>query len=112
MVVKCEYGVSETKQQNLTRNNQTGGEEMREVKRRHEPYLKFKAFLVEKGIEQKEVAELLNKSASALNQNLNGTGGDFSLKEIRKICRTYRISSDSFFVDNSFESDNREKEVG
>lgn len=85
---------------------------MREVNRRHKPYLKFKAFLVEKGIEQKEVAELLDKSVSALNQNLNGTGGDFSLKEIRKICKAYQISSDSFFVNHGFESDNKIKEVG
>lgn len=66
--------------------------------RRHEPYFKFKAYLVENRIKQRELAELLGKSTSALNQNLNGSGGDFSLKEIRLICRKYKISSDEYFV--------------
>lgn len=71
---------------------------MRKVYRRHTPYTKFKAFLIENGINQREVAELLGKSPSALNQNLNGTGGDFSLSEIRVICRKYGISADEFFL--------------
>lgn len=68
------------------------------VDRRHEPYVKFKAFLVENNIKQEEIAILLGKSKSALNQNLNGTGGDFSVKELRIIMRTYKISIDEFFL--------------
>lgn len=71
---------------------------MRQVKRRHTPYTKFKAFLDENGVKQSEVAVLLNKSTSALNQNLNGTGGDFSVAEIRILCKKYSISSDEYFV--------------
>lgn len=71
---------------------------MREIRRRHTPYTKFKAFLDEHGINQKEVANLLGKSASAFNQNLNGTGGDFSLSEVRLICTTFRISADEYFL--------------
>lgn len=71
---------------------------MRDIRRRHTPYTKFKAFLDERGINQKEVADLLGKSTSALNQNLNGTGGDFSLSEVRLICKTYQISADEFFL--------------
>ena len=71
---------------------------MRNVKRRHTPYTKFKAFLDENGINQREVAELLGKSPSALNQNLNGTGGDFSISEIRVICKKYGISADEYFL--------------
>lgn len=71
---------------------------MKDVKRRHAPYTKFKAFLVENKISQREVADLLKKSPSALNQNLNGTGGDFSLTEIRILCRTYNISADDYFL--------------
>ncbi|MGG4007302.1 hypothetical protein ABEV57_19275 [Bacillus licheniformis] len=59
---------------------------MKDIKRRHTPYSKFKAFLVENNIHQREVAEMLGKSVSALNQNLNGTGGDFSLDELRVLC--------------------------
>lgn len=69
------------------------------VKRRHAPYQKFKSFLVENGIKQKEVAKILNKSQTALNQNLNGTGGDFLVMEIRKICMEFQISGDEYFLD-------------
>ncbi|MGG0756032.1 helix-turn-helix domain-containing protein [Brevibacillus laterosporus] len=71
---------------------------MKHVKRRHVPYTKFKAFLDESGVNQKEVAQLLGKSASALNQNLNGTGGDFSVAELRIICTNYKISADEYFL--------------
>lgn len=68
------------------------------VKRRHKPYTKFKALLEERGIKQYEFAEQLGKSTSALNQNLNGTGGDFSLEEVRFICSKLKISADDFFL--------------
>lgn len=68
------------------------------VKRRHVPYSKFKAFMVENGIKQMNMAKLLNKSVSALNQNLNGTGGDFSIAELRIICNRFNISADEFFI--------------
>lgn len=71
---------------------------MKVTKRRHTPYTKFKAFLDENGVKQSEVAELLKKSTSALNQNLNGTGGDFSIAEVRIICQRYSISSDEYFL--------------
>ncbi|MGG4552562.1 helix-turn-helix domain-containing protein [Paenibacillus humicus] len=71
---------------------------MKSVNRRHAPYTKFKAFLSENGVKQSEVATLLGKSNSALNQNLNGTGGDFSLSEVRVICLHYGISADEYFL--------------
>ncbi len=71
---------------------------MENVNRRHEPYVKFKAFLVENSIKQSELAVLLKKSVSALNQNINGTGGDFNLDELRLIAYTYKISIDEFFI--------------
>jgi transcriptional regulator with XRE-family HTH domain len=72
---------------------------MKEVKRRHAPYTKLKAYLNEIGMKQSDLAKLLNKSKSALNQNLNGTGGDFSLSEVRLICQTLNISADEFFIE-------------
>jgi len=71
---------------------------MRKTKRRHVPYSKFKAYLNEKGITQEQLAKKLDKSKSALNQNLNGTGGDFSMEEVRIICRMLNISADEYFV--------------
>lgn len=72
----------------------------KKAKRRHQPYYKFRTLLKEKGIKQDEVAKLLGKTVSALNQNINGTGGDFSVSEVRLICITYNISADEFFINN------------
>ena len=74
------------------------GKTMNNVKRRHVPYTKFKALMQEKNIRQKELAVLLNKTITSVNQNLNGTGGDFSMSEVRKICLAYNISCDAFFI--------------
>lgn len=81
----------------------TGGESMagvmkKRLKRKHTPYSKFKAFMEENNIRQEDLANLLGKSIPAVNQNLNGTGGDFSMAEVRKICVTYSISSDMYFI--------------
>jgi len=70
---------------------------MSNVQRKRQPYSKLKAFFVENGISQKEVASYLKKSQSALNQNLNGTGGDFSLKEARILMNEYGIPMIYFF---------------
>lgn len=71
------------------------------IKRRHKPYSKFKAYLEDKGITQVEVAEIVGKSKTALCQNLNGTGGDLSLPNVRAICMALNISSDEFFINQS-----------
>lgn len=71
---------------------------MRAISRRRKPYSKFKGFLAENNIKQSEVAKLLNKSNSALNQNINGTGGDFSIAELRLLYETYGISIDKYFI--------------
>lgn len=71
---------------------------MKVTNRRRAPYTKFKVFLVENNIKQSEVAKLLNKSNSALNQNLNGTGGDFSAEELRTLYKVYGISIDKYFI--------------
>lgn len=77
------------------------GKLKRQIKRRHLPYSKFKAYMDENSIKQEDLAAFLGKTISCVNQNLNGTGGDFSMKEIRKICLHYHISSDKYFVDQN-----------
>jgi transcriptional regulator with XRE-family HTH domain len=71
---------------------------MNNIKRRHIPYTKFKAYMEEQNIMQTDLAALLRKTATTVNQNLNGTGGDFSMDDIRKICLAYKISADTYFV--------------
>lgn len=66
------------------------------TKRKREPYTAFAVFLKENNIPQGEIASLLNKSVSAVNQNINGTGGDFTVGEMIKICNKYNVSSEIF----------------
>jgi hypothetical protein len=68
-----------------------------ETKRKRTPYTKFSLFLREHNIPQSEIAELLNKGVAAVNQNINGTGGDFTVSEVVKICNKYEISTEIFF---------------
>ena len=63
-------------------------------------YYKFNAWLQENGISQTEVADLLGVTRITLNRKINGTGSDFSLTEVRKICSHYSISANDFFINN------------
>ena len=74
------------------------GKAIRGAKKRHVPYSKLKAWMSENDVRQKHLAELLNLGISTINQKLNATGGDFSMAEVREICKHYGISADSFFV--------------
>lgn len=62
----------------------------------NEPYTKFKLFLTKNNIPQRDIADLIGRSISTVNMNINGTG-DFRGREIEKICSEYGISSDSYF---------------
>lgn len=58
--------------------------------------LKFKAWLVEHNIKQKEVAELLELDQSNLNLKLNGKQ-EFTVHQIKKICDTYGLIANDYF---------------
>jgi transcriptional regulator with XRE-family HTH domain len=62
-------------------------------------YPKFKALLVERGIRQKEVAAMLGITLSNFNNKLNGIG-DFTITDVKKICKELGIKADLFFVDS------------
>ncbi len=59
--------------------------------------LKFKGWLVEHRIRQAELAELLGITVENVNSKLNGRQ-EFTLSQVKKICETYSISADDFFV--------------
>ena len=59
--------------------------------------LKFKAWLVEHHIKQKEVADLLGITVEGANSKINGRQ-PFTLAQVKKLCETYGISADNFFV--------------
>lgn len=59
--------------------------------------LKFKAWLVERGIKQSEIAELLNINLTNVNEKLNGKQ-PFTLEQIKTICGKYDLSADEYFI--------------
>ncbi|MGY0692935.1 helix-turn-helix domain-containing protein [Virgibacillus sp. FSP13] len=61
-------------------------------------YSKFKGWLVEKGIRQKEIADFLGMDRTRFNLILNGQQGkDFKVNEVNKICKHLNISADKYF---------------
>lgn len=57
--------------------------------------LKFKGWMAENQISQRELMELLDLSMTSVNKKVNGKE-DFSLAQIRIICEKYKLSSDIF----------------
>jgi transcriptional regulator with XRE-family HTH domain len=51
--------------------------------------------LVEHGIKQEEIADLLGIDVSNANQKINGNQ-NFTLPQVQKICMKYDISADIF----------------
>lgn len=60
-------------------------------------YPKLKALLVERGIKQREISETLGITLSTFNNKLNGIG-DFSISDVKKICKKLEIEADIFFA--------------
>ena len=62
-------------------------------------YNKLKAYFVENGIKQKEVAELLGISRVTLSYKLNRyRNSDFTLEEVRTLCSWYNLPAGEFFL--------------
>ena len=59
--------------------------------------LKFKAYCVEHGIKQSEIAEVIGISIQNANLKINGKQ-DFTLPQIKIICEHYGISADEYFI--------------
>lgn len=57
--------------------------------------LKFKAWLVEHGIKQSDLAELLELDLSNVNEKVNGKQ-EFTMQQVKTICAKYGLSADIF----------------
>lgn len=62
---------------------------------KHEPHDRFKGFLIENRISQKNVANLLNISPVTINQKINGSL-HFTFDEVERICNEFSIKPDIF----------------
>ena len=59
--------------------------------------MKFNAWLVENGIKQNEVAELLHITRESVNAKLNKRE-EFTLSQVKTLCEHYKISADIYFI--------------
>lgn len=59
--------------------------------------LKFKGYLTEHKIKQREVADLLGIRVQNLNRKLNERE-PFTLSQVKILCKHYGISADEYFV--------------
>lgn len=67
-------------------------------KRKRPPYKGFMAWMIMQEVSRKELQELLNISESTLAHRLNGTGADFTMKEVRTIINHYGDDVKNFFL--------------
>lgn len=58
---------------------------------------KFRGWCAEHGVSNKELAKLLGINESNMSLKMTGKAG-FSIEQVRKICITYGISADEFFL--------------
>lgn len=58
---------------------------------------KFKGYCAERGIKQTELAELLDITPANMSEKMNGKQ-PFTLIQVKKICETYQISADEYFI--------------
>lgn len=70
---------------------------MKCIKRKREPYGKFKGLLFAKNTNQKELADKLGKSYSCVNRVLNGRGGQFTFEELEMIKDLFKIKIHDYF---------------
>jgi len=62
-----------------------------------EKLMKFKGFCAENGIKQMELAKLLEITPANMSEKMNGKQ-PFTLMQVKKICETYEISADEYFI--------------
>lgn len=62
-----------------------------------EPYFKFKKYLSDNDIKQKELAENLGKSQSFVNKALNRNGAEFTITDFIMIRDLYDITIHDYF---------------
>ena len=73
------------------------------MENKKQPFYKFKGFLAENGIKQKDVALAIGMSDVSFSQKINRSGSSFSIEEVGAICDLLKISADDFFLIKSFQ---------
>lgn len=61
------------------------------------PYNKLKAYFVEHGIKQIDVAKVLGITNSSFNKKINRNGEDFTINQVKTLCEHYNLDANIFF---------------
>lgn len=65
--------------------------------RKKRPFEKFKKFMSDNNVKQKELAQQLGRSQSFVNNALNRRGAEFSIIDFRNIGRIFKINIHEYF---------------
>lgn len=66
--------------------------------RKRPPYKEFMAWMIINDVNRSEIKELLGLTDATLSHRLNGTGADFTIKEVRTIIDKYGSELTDFFL--------------
>ena len=61
-------------------------------------YIELKKFILEKNMKQQELANLLGIDRSTFNSKLNSNEAEFTLQEMRILCKKYDLDANKFFL--------------
>lgn len=73
------------------------------MEQKKKPFYKFKGYLAEHGIKQRDVAKMIGMNEVSFSQKINRAGSVFTLDEVKSICEVLDISADDFFLIKSFQ---------
>ena len=73
------------------------------------PYLKLKGYFISNNIPLGDVAEFLGITQSAFSKKLNKGYDDFTLDQVRKLCKRYNLDANEFFLNWKFQERNERR---
>lgn len=61
-------------------------------------YVELKKFMLERNIKQQEMSDILGIDRTTFNSKLNAKDSEFTLREMRVLCKKYELDANKFFL--------------
>lgn len=61
-------------------------------------YVELKKFMLERNIKQQEMSDILGIDRTTFNSKLNAKDSEFTLREMRILCKKYELDANKFFL--------------